>query len=205
MQRGPGPATVKPGPTGHTVPESGRTCCSCSDRAGSAEPRAERPSLSPAHASFLARQPVAGFRIAVPPRSSPLPPPHRHIQVVSGLLANEGRGRQDDPNGRGRAPRVWETSARDVTRSHVRDVTRARYAPRSKPARSDPDPGPRLRRWGLPCSNSSLHCLSVRRFQAGTRWRQSRIYYQSPGCRQGTILAPVMAWRRLPGSGAPGH
>ena len=28
-----------------------------------------------------------------------------------------------------------------------------------------------------------------------------RIYYQSPGCRQGTILAPVTAWRRLPGSG----
>ena len=31
------------------------------------------------------------------PRSSHQPPPHRHIQAVSGLLANEGRGRQDDP------------------------------------------------------------------------------------------------------------
>ena len=28
-----------------------------------------------------------------------------------------------------------------------------------------------------------------------------RIYYPSPGCRQGTILAPVAAWRRLPSSG----
>ena len=28
-----------------------------------------------------------------------------------------------------------------------------------------------------------------------------RIYYPSPGCRQGTILAPVAARRRLPGSG----
>ena len=27
-----------------------------------------------------------------------------------------------------------------------------------------------------------------------------RIYYPSPGCRQGTILAPIAAWRRLPGS-----
>ena len=31
-------------------------------------------------------------------------------------------------------------------------------------------------------------------------WRRLRIYHQSPGCRQGTILAPVTAWRRLPGS-----
>ena len=37
--------------------------------------------------------------------------------------------------------------------------------------------------------------------RAGTRWRRFRIYYPSPGCRQGTILAPVAAWRRLPGSG----
>ena len=36
--------------------------------------------------------------------------------------------------------------------------------------------------------------------EAGTRWRRLLIYYQSPGSRQGTILAPVMAWRRLPGS-----
>ena len=40
-----------------------------------------------------------------------------------------------------------------------------------------------------------------RRVQAGTRWRRLRFYYQSPGCRQGMILAPVTAWRRLPGSG----
>ena len=39
------------------------------------------------------------------------------------------------------------------------------------------------------------------RVRAGTRWRRLRIYYPSPGCRQGTILAPVAAWRRLPGSG----
>ena len=38
------------------------------------------------------------------------------------------------------------------------------------------------------------------RVQAGTRWRRLLIYYPSPGCRQGTILAPVTAWRRLPGS-----
>jgi hypothetical protein len=29
-----------------------------------------------------------------------------------------------------------------------------------------------------------------------------RFIEQSPGCRQGTILAPVAAWLRLPGSGA---
>ena len=39
------------------------------------------------------------------------------------------------------------------------------------------------------------------RVRAGTRLRRLRIYYPSPGCRQGTILAPVAAWRRLPGSG----
>ena len=39
------------------------------------------------------------------------------------------------------------------------------------------------------------------RVRAGTRWRRLRIYYPSPGCRQGTILAPIAAWRRLPGSG----
>ena len=37
-------------------------------------------------------------------------------------------------------------------------------------------------------------------FQAGTRWRRLRICFQSPGCRQSTILAPITAWRRLPGS-----
>ena len=30
------------------------------------------------------------------------------------------------------------------------------------------------------------------------------IYYPSPGCRQGTILAPIAAWRRLPGTGSGG-
>ena len=39
------------------------------------------------------------------------------------------------------------------------------------------------------------------RVQAGTRWRRLRIYYPSPGCRQGTILTPIAAWRRLPGRG----
>jgi hypothetical protein len=29
-----------------------------------------------------------------------------------------------------------------------------------------------------------------------------RLINQSPGCRQGTILAPVAAWQPLPGSGA---
>ena len=31
------------------------------------------------------------------------------------------------------------------------------------------------------------------RIQAGTLWRQLQIYYQSTGCCQGTILAPVTA------------
>ena len=35
------------------------------------------------------------------------------------------------------------------------------------------------------------------------RWRRSEEFItQSPGCRQGTILAPVAAWQQLPGSGA---
>ena len=38
------------------------------------------------------------------------------------------------------------------------------------------------------------------RVQAGTRWRRLRIYYQLPGYCQGTILAQVTAWLRLPGS-----
>ena len=32
--------------------------------------------------------------------------------------------------------------------------------------------------------------------------RSEEFIIQSPGCRQGTILAPHAAWRRLPGSGA---
>ena len=51
---------------------------------------------------------------AIPMRSSPQPPPHRHTQIVCRRLANEGRGRQDNPNCRGRAPGEWETSARQV-------------------------------------------------------------------------------------------
>ena len=42
---------------------------------------------------------------------------------------------------------------------------------------------------------------SSRRVQARTRWRRLLIYNQSPSCRQGKILTPVTAWRRLPGSG----
>ena len=43
-------------------------------------------------------------------------------------------------------------------------------------------------------------CISTlnSRVRAGTRWRRLRIYYPSPGCRQGTILVPIAAWRRLP-------
>ena len=46
-------------------------------------------------------------------------------------------------------------------------------------------------------TGSKFPCL----VQAGTRRRRLLVYYQSPGCRQGTILAPVTAWRRLPGTG----
>ena len=50
------------------VPESGRTCCSRGDRAGSAEPRADCPSLSLLRVASTCepstRQPVAGSRPA---------------------------------------------------------------------------------------------------------------------------------------------
>ena len=49
-------------------------------------------------------------------------------------------------------------------------------------------------------SNGML-CSVCCRDRAGTRWRRLLIYYPSLSCRQGTILAPVTAWRRLPGSG----
>ena len=89
------------------------------DRAGSAGPRTARPSLSLAHAGLLARPPVAGSR----------PAPHSSAAYKSILIDVDGQ------------PGARETSARDVTR--------ARDAPRSKPARFDPDPGQHLRRLGF--------------------------------------------------------
>ena len=65
------------------------------------------------------------------------------------------------------------------------------------PPEADPDPGPRLRHRGL---RAPAH-------KSGSERRSAveaigRFINQSPGCRQGTILAPVAAWQPLPGSGA---
>ena len=137
VQRGPGRAA-------RTAPGSGRTCRSCGDRAGSAEPRTECPSLSLAHASLLARQPVAGS----------LPAPYRRAAHLRRRLIwafrSDGRqrtARQRGP-GQGRQPQlIW--TAPSVREASARDVTLERYTPRSKPARFDPNLGPRLLRWGL--------------------------------------------------------
>ncbi len=60
-----------------------------------------------------------------------------------------------------------------------------------------PDPGPRLRHRGYE------HWPTSRNRGGGARWRRSEIFIpQSPGCHQGTSLAPVTAWHLLPCSGA---
>ena len=65
------------------------------------------------------------------------------------------------------------------------------------PPEADRDLGPRLRHSGL---RAPAH-------ESGSERRSAveaigRFIYQSPDCRQGTILAPVAAWQPLPGSGA---
>jgi hypothetical protein len=63
------------------------------------------------------------------------------------------------------------------------------------PPGADPDPGSCLRNRGYE------HWPTSRDRGGGARWRRSEIFIpQSPGCRQGTSLAPVTAWHLLPGS-----
>jgi hypothetical protein len=67
----------------------------------------------------------------------------------------------------------------------------------SGPPGANPDPGPRL------CHRGYEHWPTSRNRGGGALWRRSGIFIpQSPGCHQGTILAPVTAWHLLPCSGA---
>jgi hypothetical protein len=53
--------------------------------------------------------------------------------------------------------------------------------------------------------NKRTCLLLPRRARSGEAWwrrSERRFINQTPGCRQGTILAPVAAWQPLPGSGA---
>ena len=78
-------------------------------------------------------------------------------------------------------------------RSVVAGSLTVRPPQRHRAGSPDPVPGPYLRHWGLGHRPRS---------RAQARWRRSPggFINRSPGCRQGTILAPVAAWLRLPGS-----
>ena len=122
--------------------ESGRKCRSGGDLAGSAEPRAARPSLSQALADLLARQPVAGSR----------PAPYRSAaQLCCRSSAHSGRQRTARQRGTRRSSPLHLTwTGNPVHGRRARVMSRAHethHAP--SPPCSTPNPGPRLRRWGL--------------------------------------------------------
>ena len=101
---GPGPRETDPGDN-----DRGRRTVTRPSR----DERAARAAAGPAHPSpglpvRVARcackpsSPATSGRLAaraIQPRSSPLLPPRLHIQVVSGLLANKGRGGRVNPIG----------------------------------------------------------------------------------------------------------
>ena len=74
-------------------------------------------------------------------------------------------------------------------------LAQATSTARQGPPGSDPDPGPRLRRRGYGTGQQ----VGIGADDA--RWRPSEGFIaRSPGCRQGTILAPDAAWQLLPSS-----
>ena len=74
-------------------------------------------------------------------------------------------------------------------------LAQATSTARQGPPGSDPDPGPRLRRRGYGTGQQ----VGIGADDA--RWRRSEGFIaRSPGCRQGTILAPDAAWQLLPSS-----
>ena len=71
------------------------------------------------------------------------------------------------------------------------------------PPRSRFRPGPIPTQARASATGGFEHWPTSRARGGEARWRRSEEFItQSPGCRQGTILAPVAAWQQLPGSGA---
>ena len=99
------------------------------------------------------------------------------------------------------------------TRPFARPPRDAGVRPPSPPAGPAPGPRPPPRRQVRPepsptqarasATGGFEHWPTSRARGGGARWRRSEQFItQSPGCRQGAILAPIAAWHRMPGSGA---
>ena len=127
------------------------------------------------------------------------PPPRAS---ASNVQASEPRAsaRRPSPSAGTRVPSPGCPASPATGRLHYQPGPRPGRAPSTAPPgppEADPDPGPRLRHRGL---RAPAH-------KSGSERRSAveaigRFINQSPGCRQGTILAPVAAWQPLPGSGA---
>ena len=116
--------------------------------------------------------------------STPQPPPRSGRPRTA---PQRGPRQSSHPVGRERAPKLGR---RACVTSRAHGTLHPRF---------DPDPGPRLRRWGL----RALDIDSGSR--RGAMEAIGIVINQSPGCRRGMILAPEpAAWLLLPGSGAFG-